>query len=122
MVVNKEEDKLDDAIQLEIFIFWLKISFGIIGGILHYIIQRILYEEVLFYIPDLLRGFILFIEIFVYISLFHILFYLIIKFSKTYFTKEKQVKFSNWRLTLKSSGIFFTIFLISASLSFYIGF
>jgi len=122
MVVSKEEVKLDDAIQLEIFIFWLKISFGIIGGILYYIIQRILYEEVLFYIPDLLRGFILFIEIFVYISLFHILFYLIIKFSKTYFTKEKQVKFSNWRLTLKSSGIFFTIFLISASLSFYIGF
>jgi len=118
----KKEDNLNDTNQLVIFIFWLKFSFGIIGGILHYTIQKVLFEEVLFSIQDLLRGFILFIEIFGYISLFHILFYLIIKFSKPYFTKGKQVKFSNWRLTLKSSGIFFAIFLISASLSFYIGF
>ncbi|MFX1589455.1 MAG: hypothetical protein ACFFC1_14985 [Promethearchaeota archaeon] len=119
---SKKEDNLNDTNQLVIFIFWLKFLFGIIGGILHYTIQKVLFEEVLFYISDLLRGFILFIEIFGYISLFHILFYLIIKFSKTFFTKGKQVKLSNWRLTLKSSGIFFTIFLISASLSFYIGF
>jgi len=122
MVVNKEEDKLDDAIQLEIFIFWLKISFGIIGGILHYIIQRILYDKVLFYMEGLLRGLIIVTIIFGYLFIFHILFYLIISFSKTYFTKNKQIKFSNLQLTLKYSGIFLTIFLISASLSFYIGF
>ncbi len=117
-----KEDNLNDINQLIIFIFWLKFSFGIIGGILLYIIQKVLFETVLFYIHELLRGFILFIEIIGYIFLFHILFYLIIRFSKTYFTKAKQVKFSNWRLTLKSSGIFFAILLISASLSFYIGF
>ena len=122
MDANKKEDNLNDTNQLVIFIFWLKFSFGIIGGILHYTIQNFLFEKVLFYIQELLRGFILLIEIFGYIFLFHILFYLIINFSKTYFTKGKQVKFSNWRLTLKSSGIFFAIFLISASLSFYIGF
>lgn len=122
MDASKKENNLEDINQLVIFIFWLKFSFGIIGGILHYSIQKVLFEKVLFYIPDLLRGFILFIEIFGYISLFHILFYLIIRFSKTYFTKGKHVKFSNWRLTFKSSGIFFAIFLISASLSFYIGF
>ncbi|MFX0017896.1 MAG: hypothetical protein ACFFB1_07400 [Promethearchaeota archaeon] len=122
MDASKKENNLEDINQLVIFIFWLKFSFGIIGGILHYSIQKVLFEKVLFYIPDLLRGFILFIEIFGYISLFHILFYLIIRFSKTYFTKGKHVKFSNWRLTFKSSGIFFAIFLISGSLSFYIGF
>ncbi|MFX1269683.1 MAG: hypothetical protein ACFFAK_17120 [Promethearchaeota archaeon] len=122
MDASKKENNLEDINQLVIFIFWLKFSFGIIGGILHYSIQKVLFEKVLFYIPDLLRGFILFIEIFGYISLFHILFYLIIRFSKTYFTKGKHVKFSNWRLAFKSSGIFFAIFLISGSLSFYIGF
>ncbi len=117
-----KEDNLNDINQLIIFIFWLKFSFGIIAGILLYIIQKVLFETVLFHIQELLRGFILLIEIIGYIFLFHILFYLIIRFSKTYFTKAKQVKFSNWRLTLKSSGIFFAILLISASLSFYIGF
>jgi hypothetical protein len=122
MDTNKKEDNQNNINQLVIFIFWLKFSFGIIGGILYYTIQSFLFENVLFYIPELLRGFIVFIEIFVYLLLFHILFYLIIHFSKTYFTKVKQIKVSNWRLTLKSSGIFFAIFLISASLSFYIGF
>jgi len=122
MEANEKEDNLNGTNQLVIFIFWLKFSFGIIGGILYYTIQRVLIDKVLFYIQDLLRGFLVSIEIFGYLFLFHILFYLIINFSKTYFTKGKQVKFSNWRLTFKSSGIFFAIFLISASLSFYIGF
>jgi hypothetical protein len=121
MDANKKEDNLNDPNQLFIFIFWLKFSFGIFGGILYYIIQKVIFEKVLFYIQELLRGFIIFIEIFGYLLLVHILFYLIIRFSKTYFTKVKQVKFRNWRLTLKFSGIFFAIFLISASLSFYIG-
>ncbi|MFX1494296.1 MAG: hypothetical protein ACFFBZ_08450 [Promethearchaeota archaeon] len=122
MDTNKKEANLNDANQLIIFIFWLKFSFGIIGGIVYYTIQKVIFKEVLFYVPELQRGFIIFIVIFVYLFLFHILFYLIINFSKNYFTKKKQISFSNWRLTLKSSAIFFTTFLISASLSFYIGF
>ncbi|MFW9947133.1 MAG: hypothetical protein ACFFDX_09925 [Candidatus Odinarchaeota archaeon] len=122
MDTKKKEGNLNNANQLIIFIFWLKFSFGIIGGIVYYIIQKVIFKKVLFYVPELQRGFIIFIEIFVYLFLFHILFYLIINFFKTYFTKEKQVSSSNWRLTLKSSAIFFTTFLISASLSFYIGF
>ncbi|MFX0026390.1 MAG: hypothetical protein ACFE8M_08230 [Candidatus Hermodarchaeota archaeon] len=122
MDANKKEDNLNGANELIIFIFWLKFSFGIIGGIFYYIIQKVLYEKVHIHIHELLRGFVIFIEMSGYLFLFHILFYLIIIFSKTYFTREKQVHFSNWRLTLKSSGIFFIIFLISASLSFYFGF
>jgi hypothetical protein len=121
MDATKEENKVDDAVQLEIFIYWLKISLGIIGGILHYVIQKTLYETVLFYMQGLLRGLIIVAIIFGYLFMLHILFYLIIRFSKAYFTKNKQVKFSNLQLSLKFSGIFLTIFLISASISFYIG-
>lgn len=121
MSTNTEISILDEENRLKIFIFWLKIIIGITGGIVHYLIQRILYETVFIVIEGLLRAILVVISIIGFLFFLHILIYSIIYLTNHYFIKEKQVKINYWRLTLRFSFMFLTIFVLSASLTYYIG-
>ncbi|MFX0039868.1 MAG: hypothetical protein ACFFCY_01200 [Promethearchaeota archaeon] len=105
-----------------ILLFWLKIFFGIVGGTTHYFIQRILFFSGSFNVHYLLRGLFINGVIFAYISFIHflIVFTLIVlrrKFQKL-IPRDENV----WRFSVRFSFIFIVVFMISASLTFYIGF
>jgi len=107
---------------LLILLFWLKIIFGIIGGSTHYLIQRVLYSRDFFSIDALLRGFLLVFVIFGYFILIHLLIVFIIFISKSYSDRFSLQNENIWIFTLRFFFIFFSIFLISACITFYFGF
>ncbi|MFX0003118.1 MAG: hypothetical protein ACFE9C_00180 [Candidatus Hodarchaeota archaeon] len=119
---NKDTKLLIDKNLPTIFLFWLKIFFGIIGGITHYFIQRILFYIGSFNVHYLLRGLFINTVIFAYISFIHVLMTLIILFLRKKFPTLVPDKENVWRFTLRFSFVFIVIFIISASITFYIGF
>ena len=104
------------------FLFWLKVCFGIVGGISHYFIQRILFYIGSFNVHYLLRGLFINTVIFAYISFIHLLIVVILILLKKKFPSLVPNNVSVWRFSLKFSFIFIIIFIVSASIAFYIGF
>ena len=119
---DKDTKLLIDKNLPTIFLFWLKVFFGITGGITHYFIQRILFYIGSFNVHYLLRGLFINAVIFSYISFIHVLITLIILCLRKKFPKLVPDKENVWRFTLRFSFIFIVIFIISASITFYIGF
>lgn len=104
------------------FLFWLKIGFGIVGGISHYFIQRILFHIGSFNVHYLLRGLFINMVIFAYISFIHILMVLMLILLKKRFPNLVPNNVNVWRFSLKFSLIFIIIFIVSASIVFYLGY
>ncbi len=104
------------------FLFWIKVCFGIIGGISHYFIQRILFIIGSFEVHYLLRGLFINMVIFAYISFIHFLMVIILILLKKKFPNLIPNNVSVWRFSLKFSFIFIIIFIVSASIAFYVGF
>jgi len=105
-----------------IFLFWLKIFFGIVGGITHYFIQRILFHIGSFNVHYILRGLFINSIIFAYFSFIQFLIILILLFLKKKIQKLVPNNENLWRFSLRFSFIFIVVFFISASITFYIGF
>ncbi|MFX0023976.1 MAG: hypothetical protein ACFE9S_16740 [Candidatus Hermodarchaeota archaeon] len=103
------------------FLFWLKVCFGIVGGITHYYIQRILFLIGSFDVHYLLRGLFINTVIFAYISFIHFLIVSVLSLLKKKFPNLIPNNMSVWRYSLKFSFTFIIIFIVSASLAFYIG-
>lgn len=107
---------------LLIFLFWLKIILGIVGGSTHYLIQSALYSGEFFDIDPLLRGFLLVFVIFGYFFLIHLFIVLIIYIIKSYSNRFGLLNENIWIFTLRYFFIFFSLFVISASITYYLGF
>jgi hypothetical protein len=104
------------------FLFWLKVCFGIVGGISHYFIQRTLFYIGSFNVHYLLRGLFINAVIFAYISIIHFLIVGILILLKKKFPNLVPNNVSVWRFSLKFSFIFIIIFIVSASIAFYMDF
>lgn len=104
------------------FLFWLKVCFGIFGGISHFFIQRILFYIGSFNVHYLLRGLFINMVIFAYISFIHFLIVFTLILLKRKFPNLVPNNVSVWRFSLKFSLLFIIIFIVSASIAFYIGF
>ncbi len=120
-ILHKNKDIRDKDLP-SIFLFWLKIFFGIVGGITHYFIQRILFHIGSFNVHYILRGLFINSIIFAYFSFIQFLIILILLFLKKKFQKLVPNNENLWRFSLRFSFIFIVVFFISASITFYIGF
>lgn len=120
-ILHKNKDIRDKDLP-SIFLFWLKIFFGIVGGITHYFIQRILFHIGSFNVHYILRGLFINSIIFAYFSFIQFLIILILLFFKKKFQKLVPNNENLWRFSLRFSFIFIVVFFISASITFYIGF
>jgi hypothetical protein len=115
-----EVDSVNNNLPL-IYLFWIKIFFGIVGGINYYIIQR-LFDIDRFSIHYFLRGLYI-VGIFLILVLsIQLLIILLLYFSRMKFNKLVPRDEIIWRYSLRFSFIFIVVFLISASITFYIGF
>ena len=103
-----------------ILLFWLKIIFGIVGGSTHYLIQNALYSKDFFNIDALLRGFLLVVVIFGYFFIIHLLIVFIIYLVKSYSNRFSLQNENIWIFTLRFFFIYFSLFLISACITFYL--
>lgn len=118
---QKVEDHNKNNDLPRIFIFWLKVIFGIIAGFSHYIIQRTLFYLGGFSINYLFRGFLIigvFILLISFIQLVIILLLYILKKKSSKLIPQNEIV---WRFSLRFSLIFFIIFLISVSIALHIG-
>ena len=105
-----------------ILLFWLKIILGIVGGSTHYLIQRVLYSRDLSNMDSLLRGLLLVFVIFGYFILIHLFIVIIIYIIKSYSNRFSLQNENVWIFTLRYFFIYFSLFLISACITFYLGF
>lgn len=104
----------------EIFIFWLKVIFGIVAGISNYFILRYLFHLEFFLMKEYFNGFL--IIFLIYIILIYLISVLIFSISKKYFPKIYPSDGNIWKYSWKFSKIFVAIFLITCGITFYIGF
>jgi hypothetical protein len=121
-IIDKSGDlEVDSFNNNLIYLFWIKIFFGIVGGINYYIIQR-LFDIDRFSIHYFLRGLYI-VGIFLVLMLsIQLLIILLLYFSRMKFNKLVPRDEIIWRFSLRFSFIFLAVFLISASITFYIGF
>lgn len=105
-----------------IFLFWLKIFFGIVGGITYYFIHRIMFHIGSFNVHYILRGLFINSIIFAYFSFIQFLIIFILLFLKKKIQKLVPNNENVWRFSLRFSFMFIVVFLISAIITFYIGF
>ena len=104
------------------YVFWLKVIFGIIGGIFNYVSLRLFYYIGGFHIHFLLRGFLIVGASIIIIVTIQLLIILLLYVSKKKSRKIFPHKGNIWRSSLRYTFLFFVVFIISASISFYIGF
>lgn len=116
------KDDTYENYSLLILLFWLKIILGIVGGSTHYLIQSALYSGNFFNIESLLRGFLLVFVIFGYFILIHLLIVFIIYILKSYSNRFTLQNENIWIFTLRFFIIYFSIFLVSACITYYLGF
>ncbi len=107
---------------LLILLFWLKIILGIVGGSTHYLIQIVLYSGVFFNIDTQLQRLLIALVIFGYFILIHLFIVVIIYIIKSYSNRFSLLNENIWIFTLRYFFIYFSLFLISASITFYLGF
>ncbi len=100
------------------YLFWIKILFGIIGGVIYYFIQRFLFS---FPVSYLIRGLLIITIFLVYIIILQIIIIAVLNISKSKFKRLMHNNIQIWRYSLKFSFIYLVIFMLSASLIFYIG-
>ncbi len=107
---------------LLILLFWLKIILGIVGGNTYYFIQIALYSGEFFNIDAELRDFLIALVIIGYFILIHLFIVFIIYIIKSYSNRFSLQNETIWIFTLRYFFIYFSLFLISASITFYLGF
>lgn len=104
------------------YIFWLKVVFGIICGFIQYFSLRVFYYIGGFYINSIYRGFLIVSVLMIVILIFQSLIILLLYFSKKRFSRKFPQEEKVWRLSLRFTFVFFVVLVISASITFYIGF
>jgi len=107
---------------LLILLFWLKIILGIVGGSTHYFIQVALYSGEFFNIDTSLRVILIALVIFGYFIIIHLLIVLIIYIVKSYSNRFNLQNENIWIFTLRYFFIYFSLFLLSACITYYLGF
>lgn len=118
--IDVNHSKVDNDFHLP-YIFWLKVIFGIIGGILHYLSLRTFYYIGGFHLHFLLHGILISGLSILIILILQLLIILLLYVSKKRFSKIFPQKEEVWRLSLRFTLIFFIVFIISASIALYIG-
>jgi len=116
------KDDTYENYSLLILLFWLKIILGIVGGSTHYLIQIVLYSGVFFNIDTQLQRLLIALVIFGYFILIHLFIVVIIYIIKSYSNRFSLLNENIWIFTLRYFFIYFSLFLISASITFYLGF
>lgn len=107
---------------LLILLFWLKIILGIVGGSTHYFIQVALYSREFFNIDAEIRTFLIVFVIFGYFIIIHLLIVFIIYIVKSHSNRFTLQNENIWIFTLRYFFIYFSLFLLSACITFYLGF
>jgi len=103
------------------FIFWLKVIFGLAGGILYYFLLRFLFLVGFFGVHYLFRGLLIVSILLTYLFLIIGIIGFIISQLKRKKSKLVPDDISIWRFSLRFTAIFFIVFLLSASITLYIG-
>ncbi|MFX1376926.1 MAG: hypothetical protein ACFFA0_14065 [Promethearchaeota archaeon] len=104
-----------------IYLFWLKIVFGIIAGLSHYYIQTTLYYIGGFNINFIYRGYLIVVIFLVLLFSLQFLIILLLYVSKKKAPKLVPQNEIIWRFSFRFSIIFFSFFLITVSIAFYFG-
>lgn len=104
------------------YIFWLKVIFGILCGVIQYFSLLVFYYIGGFYINSIFRGFLIVSVLMIVILIFQSLIILLLYYSKKRFSRRFPQEEKVWRLSLRFTLEFFVVLVISASISFYIGF
>ncbi|MFX1388625.1 MAG: hypothetical protein ACFE9Z_01010 [Promethearchaeota archaeon] len=114
----KHSSEIEDSYL--VYLFWIKVIFGVIGGVGYYFLQRILFDIGSFDINYLFRGLLLFGVFSMYYSFIQssIMSLLYIFKKKMNIPEEVQA----WRVSFRFSITFLVVFVISASITFYIGY
>ncbi len=107
---------------LLILLFWLKIILGIVSGSTHYFIQVALYSGEFFNIDTSLRVILIALVIFGYFIIIHLLIVFIIYIVKSYSNRFNLQNENIWIFTLRYFFIYFSLFLLSACITYYLGF
>jgi hypothetical protein len=103
------------------FLFWLKIFFGLVGGVSYYYLIRILFHTGFFDVYYLFRGLLIIGVLIIYLLVINILIVFIMYQLKRKMGRLTPPNISKWRFSLRFSVIFLIVFLISASIMLYIG-
>ena len=119
--LNTNHSEVDNDFHL-VYIFWLKVFFGIICGIIQYFSLRVFYYIGGFYINSIFRGFLIVSVLMMVILIFQSLIILLLYVSKKRFSRKFPQEEKVWRLSLRFTFVFFVVLVISASITFYIGF
>ena len=103
------------------FIFWIKVIFGLAGGIFYYFLLRYLFHIRFFRVHYLFRGLLIVSILLIYLFLINGMIGFIIHQLKRKKSKLVPDDMSIWRYSLRFTAIFFIVFLLSASITLYIG-
>lgn len=112
---------LDRNIIHKSFIFWIKVIFGLVGGIFYYFLLRYLFHIGFFRVYYLFRGLLIVSILLTYLFLINGIVGFIIYQLKRKKSKLVPDDISIWRFSLRFTAIFFIVFLLSASITLYIG-
>ncbi|MFW9864960.1 MAG: hypothetical protein ACFFEN_02600 [Candidatus Thorarchaeota archaeon] len=105
-----------------VYIFWLKIALGMVGGISYYFIQRVLFYIRGFSTLFPLQYLFVMLVFIVYSSIIYLMLIFIIYISKKKFGKMIPPTTRIWKVSTRYTFLFFAVFFISASITYYIGF
>jgi hypothetical protein len=102
-----------------VYLFWIKIIFGIIGGVIYYFILLLIFN---LHVSSLFRGLLNVSILLIYILILQfamISILCLLKFKpKKLISNDVEV----WRFSLRFSFIYLVIFLISVTLTYYLGY
>lgn len=102
-----------------IYLFWIKIIFGIIGGVTYYFILLFIFN---LHVSYLFRGLLNVSVLLIYILILQLAMISILYFIKLKYKKLIPNDLEVWRFSLRFSFIYLVIFLISVTLTYYIGY
>ena len=129
-MINENSGKVGSKVDMDnnthdlslVYLFWLKIAFGAVGGISYYFIQRLLFYVRGFSVEFLLQYIFVTFVFILYSSIIHLLLILVLYLSKKKFRKIFPSKARIWKFSTRFTFLFFTVFFISTSITYYIGF
>ncbi|MFX1479302.1 MAG: hypothetical protein ACFFCI_14305 [Promethearchaeota archaeon] len=105
-----------------VYIFWLKLALGMVGGISYYFILRVLIYIRGFSTLFVLQYLFVMLIFIVYSSIIYLMLIFIIYISKKKFHKIVPPTIRIWKFSTRYTILFFAVFFISASITYYIGF
>jgi hypothetical protein len=119
---SKDDIKINGNDSSLVYIFWLKIALGMVGGISYYFILRVLIYIRGFSTLFLLQYLFVILVFIVYSSIIYLILIFILYISKKKFHKIIPPTTRIWKFSTKYTFLFFAVFFISASITYYIGF